>query len=214
MFDQVRERQAARIIAETDRGSQVKGAAAFNLERDDILGPKITDLSSGSVAWTELERMTGLQSVKNSIQSLFSLVQTNLELEEEEKPQHQVSLNRLFLGISSPHDFFCFAKNDSFLLGNPGTGKTTVAALYGRILAELGLLSKGEVKIHNASEFVGAVLGASEEKTRKLLKGAEGCVLVIDEAYGLYAGKSGDIYKTAVLNTIVEEVQNRPGEDK
>ena len=86
--------------------------------------------------------------------------------------------------------------------------------MYGRILADLGLLSKGEVKIHNASEFVGSVLGASEENTRKLLKSAEGCVLVIDEAYGLFGGKSGDIYKTAVLNTIVEEVQNRPGEDK
>jgi SpoVK/Ycf46/Vps4 family AAA+-type ATPase len=80
----------------------------------------------------------------------------------------------------------------------------------------LGLLSKGDVKLHNASEFIGAVLGESEKKTRSLIKGADGCVLVIDEAYGLFAGKSGssDPYKTAVINTIVEEVQNRPGEDR
>lgn len=71
------------------------------------------------------------------------------------------------------------------------------------------------MKIHMASEFVGSVLGASEENTRKLLKGAEGCVLVIDEAYGLFPGKSNqDPYKISVINTIVEEVQNRPGEDR
>jgi hypothetical protein len=99
VFDSVRERQAARIINQKNRGIRVDGTAAFILERDDILGPKIHDLSAGSATWAELERMVGLRSVKDSIQSLFQLVQTNMELEEEEKSQHHVSLNRLFLGM-------------------------------------------------------------------------------------------------------------------
>lgn len=101
-------------------------------------------------------------------------------------------------------------------LGNPGTGKTTVAVLYGRILKDLGLLSKGDVKQHTASDFISVLTGGSEENTRRIITAAEGCVLVIDEAYGLYPGKQGnsDMNRTAVLNTIVEEIQNVPGEDR
>ena len=67
--------------------------------------------------------------------------------EDNEKQQRNITLNRIFLG-------------------NPGTGKTTVAGLYGQILADLGLLSKGEVHIKNPSDFVGSVLGSSEQQTR------------------------------------------------
>ena len=96
-------------------------------------------------------------------------------------------------------------------LGNPGTGKTTVAHLYAQILRDFGLLSKGEVVSKAASDFIGAVLGESQTKTRAILKQAEGCVLLIDEAYGLH-GK--DPYKSSVVDTIVEQVQGVPGEDR
>jgi len=91
-------------------------------------------------------------------------------------------------------------------------GKTTVASIYGRILADLGLLSKGEVILKCASDFVGEHLGSSEQKCRRL------CSLVIDEAYSLYTGGStgsgtNDPYKTAVIDTIVEKVQAKPGAD-
>lgn len=98
--------------------------------------------------------------------------------------------------------------------GNPGTGKTTVAKLYAGILRDLGLLSKGDAVLKTASDFVGSVLGASESATRAILKAAEGCVCVIDEAYGLHSsaggagvsGGGGDPYRTAVIDTIVEQV--------
>jgi SpoVK/Ycf46/Vps4 family AAA+-type ATPase len=102
------------------------------------------------------------------------------------------------------------------------TGKTTVAKLYARILVDLGLLSKGEVVIKNPSDFVGSVIGSSEANTRAILAQAEGSVLVIDEAYGLNPSGSGgsgiggsqDPYKTAVIDTIVEQIQGVPGEDR
>lgn len=76
--------------------------------------------------------------------------------------------------------------------------------------------------LKTASDFVGSVLGESESKTRAILKAAEGCVLVIDEAYSLRAGSGvggkggsgGDPYRTAVVDTLVEQVQNVPGEDR
>ena len=100
------------------------------------------------------------------------------------------------------------------------SGKTTVAKLFAGILADLGLLSKGEVVLKTASDFVGSALGESESKTRAILKASEGCVLVIDEAYSLSAtggvgsGGGADPYRAAVVDTLVEQVQNVPGEDR
>jgi SpoVK/Ycf46/Vps4 family AAA+-type ATPase len=98
------------------------------------------------------------------------------------------------------------------------TGKTTVAKVYGRLLADMGLLSKGEVLVKNPSDFKGSVLGSSEKNTRDILRAAEGNVLVIDEAYALCTsnGLSGtsDPYGTAVIDTLVEQIQARPGDDR
>lgn len=73
--------------------------------------------------------------------------------------------------------------------------------------------------VKNPSDFVGAALGQSEQKTKGILASAVGKVLVIDEAYGLYGGggnqgASSDPYKTAVIDTIVAEVQSVPGDDR
>lgn len=96
------------------------------------------------------------------------------------------------------------------------SGKTTVAKLYAGIVADLGLLSKGEVVLKTASDFIGSFIGESESKTRAILKASEGCVLVIDEAYSLGSGSRSreDPFRVAVVNTLVELVQNVPGEDR
>lgn len=73
--------------------------------------------------------------------------------------------------------------------------------------------------VKNPADFVGAVLGGSEAQTKGILASTVGKVLVIDEAYGLYGGGGSngsvsDPYKTAVIDTIVAEVQSVPGEDR
>ena len=70
-----------------------------------------------------------------------------------------------------------------------------MAQIYGAILRDLGLLSKGDVIVKVPADFVGSVLGESEKQTAAILDAAVGSVLVIDEAYGLYSGKGGNIYK-------------------
>ena len=197
LFETVRDRQATRIRKERRTNPRVD---IFRLSKSDLLGPDITaDSLKKSKAWTELMNLEGLTPVKESVESLFKLVLRNAEREKRGEEPLGVSLNRLFLG-------------------NPGTGKTTVASIYGRILADLGLLSKGEVILKCASDFVGEHLGSSEKITQGILKSAEGCVLVIDEAYSLYTGSStgsgtNDPYKTAVIDKIVEKVQAKPGAD-
>lgn len=70
--------------------------------------------------------------------------------------------------------------------------------------------------IKNPSDFVGSALGQSEKQTKGILAASLGKVLVIDEAYGLYGGQSSvvDPYKSAVIDTIVAEVQSVPGDDR
>ena len=74
-------------------------------------------------------------------------------------------------------------------------------------------MSKGECYEHTASDFIGTALGDSEQQTKHILAESQGCVCLIDEAYGLHAGKGmggsisgGDPYRTAVIDTLVEEV--------
>ena len=197
LFEKVRDRQAARIAEERKHG---RAPCVFTFTETDLLGPKVTEATlKESSAWKQLESMEGLLPVKESVAQMFKMVLKNVEREKREERLYDISLNRVFLG-------------------NPGTGKTTVAEIYGQILADLGLLSKGEVVMKCASDFIGDALGQSEKLTQNILQAAEGSVLVIDEAYSLYSGGSGktgsnDPYKTAVIDTIVEKVQAKPGAD-
>ncbi|KAJ6261683.1 hypothetical protein Dda_2481 [Drechslerella dactyloides] len=188
------ERQAARLTRE--RKDDVS-ADDFYLTKEDIIGPAPTKAAMETPAWKQLHQLIGLSAVKESVSILLKRMERNYQRELAEEQPIDISLNRVFLG-------------------SPGTGKTSVAKIYGKILAQLGLLSSGEVIMKTPADFVGRALGESEANTKAILNSARGKVLIVDEAYMLTPKLSGaeDPYKAAVIDTIVSEVQNVPGDDQ
>lgn len=199
MFARIAERQSDRLTKQRQNGSRPDD---FYMTKEDLIGPRPSSAITGSKDWKALHGLIGLGSVKDAVKNMFALLDTNYQRELLEKRPMQVALNRCFIG-------------------SPGTGKTTVAKMYGKILADIGMLSSGEVVVKNPSDFIGSVLGGSEENTRNILASTVGKVLIIDEAYMLYSsgktsgsGNHSDSFRTAVIDTLVAEVQNVPGEDR
>ncbi|KAL9085436.1 MAG: hypothetical protein Q9165_007586 [Trypethelium subeluteriae] len=198
-FATITARQAKRLQKQRRAG---KRPDDMLLTKVDLIGSEPSVALRNNDTWAKLQGMIGLDSVKTSIQVLLDSIQYNYGRELQEQPIVEYSLNRVFLG-------------------SPGTGKTSVAKLYGKILVDLGLLSNGEVVVKNPSDFVGAVMGESEKNTKGILASTAGKVLVIDEAYGLYGSKGtsgsgswSDPFRAAIVDTIVAEVQSTPGEDR
>lgn len=116
------ERQSKRLSQSIAQGGDFDH---FFLDKQDMLGPDPSLALRSSKAMQRLHDMTGLNAVKSTVQGLLNTVQYNYRRELNEQPLVEYSLNKVFLG-------------------NPGTGKTSVAKIYGQILVDIGLLSNGE----------------------------------------------------------------------
>lgn len=95
-------------------------------------------------------------------------------------------------------------------LGNPGTGKTTVARIIGKVLREKGILRNGSFFEHAGRDFCGRYIGETAPKTVSLCRDAYGSVLFIDEAYSLYRSEhAGDAdYGKEAIDTLIAQMEN------
>ena len=134
----------------------------------------------------ELYGMVGLNDIKQSIETMANQIRFYMKRREA--------------GFRTTND----SSHHAIFTGNPGTGKTTVAKLIGKIYHSVGLLSKGEVVCVDRTRLIGRYVGETEDNMKTVLEEAQGNVLFIDEAYNLYDGADDHVdYGNHVLDSLL-----------
>jgi len=98
------------------------------------------------------------------------------------------------------------------LCGPPGTGKTEIATILGKMYSKLGILKNNIFKVVNRSDLVAGYLGQTAIKTKKVIEESLGGCLFIDEAYSLANNYEGDSFSRECIDTLCEALSKHKGE--
>lgn len=153
--------------------------------------PAVTNISSSSMK--KLDTLIGLKSVKRQMKIYIRSAKVSKRMRELGQDSQMKSLDMIFLG-------------------NPGTGKTVVARLVGKILYENHVIQKDKFLECSANDLIGAYNGWTGPKTDKLIHRALGGVLFIDEAYTLAPSEEnaggGNDYKKTAISELLRQAEN------
>ncbi|RLQ91628.1 stage V sporulation protein K [Falsibacillus albus] len=140
----------------------------------------------------ELAELVGMEEMKQMIKEVYAWIFINKKREAMGLKAGKQALHMMFKG-------------------NPGTGKTTIARLIGKLFLKMNVLSKGHLIEAERADLVGEYIGHTAQKTRDLIKRAIGGILFIDEAYSLGRGGEKDFGKEAI-DTLVKHMEDKQHE--
>lgn len=157
------------------------------ITKKDILPLSKSYGTKSKDAFEELNELIGMEKIAERIKEIVTQVKTAAENDKLEKP----CMHMRFVGA-------------------PGTGKTTVARIIGKIFAENHILSNGYFFEYSARDFCGQYVGQTAPKTAEICRDAYGSVLFIDEAYDLYRGSymTDNDFGREALTTLIAEMEN------
>lgn len=162
-----------------------------NNQNSDIVS--ILENDSLEVVLQELEQLIGLEEVKKDIYELINLLEIQKKRSFEGLKNIEITLHTVFLGP-------------------PGTGKTSVARLLGRIFKHLGFLSKGQMYETDREGLIAGYVGQTAAKVDKVVADSLGGVLFIDEAYALSQNTVGNDYGSEAINTLLKRMEDHRGD--
>ena len=155
----------------------------FEKEADNKKSSSLDDLMS------ELNQLVGLQKVKEEVSRLVIY--------------QKVQSKRKESGLKVPKRTLHMA-----FMGNPGTGKTTVARIVGRMYYQLGLLSKGHFTEVSRTDLIAGYQGQTALKVNNVIEKAKGGVLFIDEAYSITENDNTDSYGRECLTELTKALED------
>lgn len=150
---------------------------------------ELEDEKSIEVLLDELNKLVGLKAVKAKVNDLIAF--------------HKIQLLRKPYGLPTSKNTLHLA-----FTGNPGTGKTTVARIVGRIYKQIGLLSKGHFQEVSRTDLIAGYQGQTALKVKKVIESAKGGVLFIDEAYSITENDHSDSYGRECLTELTKALED------